>query len=201
MNKHKVVLDMLKNKILFILKRYKYNDNKILAFENLSFLSKTLFVIIIRSLKFTIKNESNKNNFNMNYFKNILNKKRSISTFKTLKKKMIKKFNFIDIIKINAFTYYYSIRNKKNKLFSLTINEIYDIFNKSLEIILQLQRDNRISINKSYLCDFEIKYKKCYKLYISKNAQINNAKNLTSQKIFNKFSINYHNYANVFNKL
>ena len=40
---------MFKNKILFIFKRYKYNDNKISTFENLSFLLKTLFVIIIRS--------------------------------------------------------------------------------------------------------------------------------------------------------
>ena len=51
---------------------------------------------------------------------------------------MIKKFNFIDIIKIDVSIYYYLIRNKKNKLFSLIINEIYDIFNKSFKIILQL---------------------------------------------------------------
>ena len=49
---------------------------------------------------------------------------------------MIKKLNFIDIIKINVSIYYYLIRNKENKLFSLTINEIYDIFNKFFEIIL-----------------------------------------------------------------
>ena len=30
---------------------------------------------------------------------------------------MIKKFNFIDIIEINASIYYYLIQNKKNKLF------------------------------------------------------------------------------------
>ena len=83
---------------------------------------------------------------------------------------MIKKLNLIDIIEINTFIYYYLIRNKKNKLFSSTINEIYDIFNESFEIISQLQRNNRISINKLYLYDFEIKYKKYYKLYISKNA-------------------------------
>ena len=170
MNKYKVVFDILKNKILFIFKRYKYNNNKILTFENLSFLSKTLFVIIIRSFKFIIKNESNKNNFNINYSKNILNKKRSILTFRTFKEKIIKKLNFIDIIEINASIYYHLIRNKKNKLFSLTMNKIYDIFNKFFEIISQLQRDNRISINKLYLCDFKIKYKRCYKLYISKNA-------------------------------
>ena len=51
---------------------------------------------------------------------------------------MIKKFDFIDIIKINILIYYYLIRNKKNKLFFLIINKIYDIFNKFFEIILQL---------------------------------------------------------------
>ena len=160
---------MLKNKILFIFKRCEHNDNKIFLFENLSFLLKTSFIIITRSLKSIIKNESNENNFDMNYFKDILNKKRSTSTFKALKKKMIKKFDFIDIAEINISIYYYLIRNKENKFFSLIINKIYDIINKFFEIILQLQRDNRISINKSYLCDFEIKYKKCCELYISKN--------------------------------
>ena len=100
---------MLKNKILFIFKRCEYNDNKILAFKNLSFLLKTLFVVIIRSFKFIVKNESNEDNFDINHFKDISNKKRSILTFKALKKKMIKKFNFIHIIEINASIYYYLI--------------------------------------------------------------------------------------------
>ena len=78
---------MLKNKILFIFKRYKYNNNKISIAKNLSFLSIILFIIIIRSLKSIIKNESNENNFDMNYSKNISNKKKLISTLKTLKKK------------------------------------------------------------------------------------------------------------------
>ena len=124
--------------MLFIFKRYKYNNNKILVFKKLSFLLKTLSIIIIRPLKSIIKNESNENNFDINYFKDILNKKKSISTFKTFKKKIIKKLNLIDIIKINASTYYYLTRNKKNKLFSLTMNKIYDILNKPFEIISQL---------------------------------------------------------------
>ena len=49
---------------------------------------------------------------------------------------MIKKFNFINIIKINILIYYYLIRNEKNKLFSLIINKIYNIFNEFFEIIL-----------------------------------------------------------------
>ena len=83
---------------------------------------------------------------------------------------MIKKFDFIDIIKINISIYYYLIRKKKKKKLSLIINKIYDIFNKPFEVISQLQRNNRILINKLYLYDFEIKYKKCYKFYILKNA-------------------------------
>ena len=123
---------------MFIFKRYKYNNNKILTFENLSFLLKTLFIIIIRFFKSIAKNESNENNFDINHFKNISNRKKSILTFKKFKKKIIKKFNFIDIAKINALIYYYLTRNKKNKLFSLIMNKIYNIFNKSLEVISQL---------------------------------------------------------------
>ena len=40
---------------------------------------------------------------------------------------MIKKFNFIDITKINVSIYYCLIRNKENKLFSLIMNKIYNI--------------------------------------------------------------------------
>ena len=80
---------------------------------------------------------------------------------------MIKKFNFIDIVEIDASTYYHLIRNKKNKLFSLTMNKIYDTRCKPFST-KTIQRDNRISLNKSYLCDFESKYKKCYESYTSK---------------------------------
>ena len=52
--------------MLFIFKRYEYNNNKILAFKNLSFLLKISLIVIIRSFKFIIKNESNRNNFDIN---------------------------------------------------------------------------------------------------------------------------------------
>ena len=87
MNKHKVIFDMFKNKILFVFKRCEYNDNKISITKNFSFLSIISFVIIIRSFKSIVKNESNENSFNMNYLKNISNKKKLISIFKTFKKK------------------------------------------------------------------------------------------------------------------
>ena len=134
MNKYKVILDIFKNKILFIFKQCEYNDKKILTSKNLSFLPIISFVIITRSLKFIVKNELNEDNFDMNHSKNISNNKKSISTFRAFKKKMIKKLDFIDITEIDALIYYHLIRNKENKLFSLIMNEIYDILCESFSI-------------------------------------------------------------------
>ena len=114
---------------------------------------------------------------------------------------MVQKSDFLNIIEIDALIYYYLIRNKENRLFSLTINEIYDTFIESFKILSSMKRDNRILINDLYLCNFRIKYKKCYKSYIFKNSQINNIKILISQKVLSKLSIDYHNYINVFDKL
>ena len=47
---------------------------------------------------------------------------------------MIEKSDFINITKINASIYYHLIRNKKNKLFFLTINKIYDTLYKSFSL-------------------------------------------------------------------
>ena len=80
------------------------------------------------------------------------------------------------------------------------MNEIYDTFIKSFEILLLIKRSNRILVNDSYLYNFDIKYKRCYESYISKNSQINNIKILILQKMLSKFSIDYYDYINVFNK-
>ena len=157
---------MRKDKILFVFERYKYNDNKVLTSENLSFLPIILF-IIIRSLKFIVKNKSNENNFDINFSKDI--KKRLTLTFKTFKKRIIQKFNLFDIAEIDVLIYYHLIRNKENKLFSLIINEIYDTLIKSFEILSSIKRNNRISINDLCLCDSRIKYKRYYKSLTLKN--------------------------------
>ena len=168
MNKHEVILNMRKDKMLFIFKRYKHNDNKILSPKNLSFLSIISFNNIERSLKFIIKDESNEESFNMNSLKDI--KKKSTSTLRALKKKMIQKSDLLNIAEINASIYYHLIHNKKNKLFSLIMNKIYDILIEFFEILSSMKRDNRISINDLYLCNFRIKYKKCCESYIFKNS-------------------------------
>ena len=165
---------MRKDKILFIFKRCEYDDNKVLTSENLSFLSIISSIVIIQPFKLIVKNKSNEDDFDVNFSKDI--KKRSTSILRTFKKKTIQKSNFLNIVEIDALIYYYLIRNKENKLFSLIMNEIYDTFIKSFEISTLIKRDNRISINDLCLCNFEIKYKKCYKSYIFKDSQINNIK-------------------------
>ena len=197
MNKYEIVFDMRKNKILFISRRYKYNNNKVSTSEDLSFLLITSFIIII-SLKSTVEN-LNEESFDVNFSKDT--RKRLTFTFKTFKEKMIQKFDFLNIVEIDVSIYYYLIRSKENKLFSLIMNKIYDIFIESFEILPSMKRDSRISVNDLCLYNFKIKYKKCCEFYIFKNSQINNIKILISQKVLSKFSIDYYNYVNVFDKL
>ena len=159
---------MFRDKNFFFFKRYNYDNSKILTLKGLSFLSNTSFVVITRSLKLIIENNSNENNFDINHFKDVFNRKRLILTLKTFKEMKIQKPDLIDIAEIDVLAYYHLIRNKENKLFSLIINEIYNTLIQSFEVSSQIKRDNRISINKSYLCDSAIKYKKCYKSYTSK---------------------------------
>ena len=102
----------------------------------------------------------------MNYSKEILDRKKVTLIFKTFKEKMIQKFHLINDIEINVLTYYYFIKNKENKLFSLIINETYHIFIQFFKVSLRIKRNNRISVNKLYSYDFIIKYKKCCKSYI-----------------------------------
>ena len=95
MNKHEVVLDMFKDKILFLFKRCDYDNNKILTSKDLSFLPITSSIIIIRFFKSIVENDSNENNFDMNHSKDVSNRKgltsrkRLISILKTLKENKI----------------------------------------------------------------------------------------------------------------
>ena len=69
MNKHSCLLDILINKILFILERCNHNDNNLLSLKDLAFVSSTvlktntlllfliLLVILKRSPPPTVKND------------------------------------------------------------------------------------------------------------------------------------------------
>ena len=159
---------MLKNKILFLSERCDHDDNKISTSKDLSFLSNALSVVITRPFKPIVENDSNEDNSDMDHSKDVFNRKKSTSTFKTLKEIKIQKSDLIDIVEIGVSAYYHLTRNKENKLFSLTMNKICDTPIQSLDVSLQMKRDNRISINKPCLCGSAIKYKRCCESYISK---------------------------------
>ena len=116
MNKYEIIFDMLKDKMLFVFKRCKHNNNKISTSKNLSFLSIISFVIT-RPFKSIIKDKSNEDNFDINFSKDVSNKKKTTLTSKTFKEKMIKKLNLINIAEVDASIYYHLIRNKENKFF------------------------------------------------------------------------------------
>ena len=77
MNKHEVIFDMFKNKILFLFERCDHNNNKILILKDLSLLSTISLIVITRPFKFIVKNDSNENSFDINYSKDVSNKKES----------------------------------------------------------------------------------------------------------------------------
>ena len=80
---------MFRDKILFLSERCDHNDNKISTSKDLSFLPNASFIVIIRSFKSIIENDSNEDNFDMNYSKNAFNRKRSTSTLRILKEMKI----------------------------------------------------------------------------------------------------------------
>ena len=50
MNKHEVLLNIIKNKILFISRRYKYNYNITFSYSDLSFILNTTYTSILRTI-------------------------------------------------------------------------------------------------------------------------------------------------------
>ena len=50
MNKYEVLLNIIKNKILFISKRYKYNYNITFSYSDLSFIFNNAYTLILRTI-------------------------------------------------------------------------------------------------------------------------------------------------------
>ena len=194
MNKYNYLLDIIVNKILFILRRYNYNNNNTLFSKKLIFislkLSSLLLLLVISKYSLLAKVEEE-----------IIN---DIT--------LLLKNKDINILKVEVIVYYKLIQNKNNKLFSLTIAKTSKAYLTSIA-----SRDSYILINKLYSYKSKIKYKKCYKsnIYIINNNEsnisvnsgasytirINNTKTLTRNEILAKLLIEYYNYIDVFDRI
>ena len=157
MNKYSYLLNILINKILFILERYNYNNNKLLALKKLFFISSTiskaniLLLLLIslvilkrpfrsivknnitRFFEFIINSEVTKRDISILANKRLsLKRYRLISTSRAAKERHLIESKLLDIAKIKVEVFYYLAPFKKNKLFFLIINKIYILLKDSL---------------------------------------------------------------------
>ena len=125
---------MLRDKVLFLPRRYIYDYNITSLPQDLSFLkistSKTTpLKTLKRPLKPTSEDNSNTSESNINTPNRLVPPpiKRITPTPRTIKKNRTLYLNTANIAEISALLYYYLARNKENKLFSLIIKEIYKL--------------------------------------------------------------------------
>ena len=194
MNKYNYLLDIIINKILFILERYNYNNNNTSFFKKLIFIFLKLSSLLLLSviLKYSLLAKVEEKTIN-----NIT---------------LLLKNKDINILKVEATVYYKLTRNKNNKLFSFIIAKINKTYFTSIT-----SYDPYISINKLCFYRSEIKYKKCYRsnIYIINNnksnisvnsetsytIRINSAETLIRNEILIKLLIEYYNYTDVFDRI
>ena len=165
MNKHEVLLNIIKDKILFISRRYKYNYNTIFSYSDLSFILNTAYTLILKTiLKYSLI---------------------SIIEDKTIRDiDLLSKDQNINILKVEVVVYYRLTRDKNNKLFSLIINK-----NNIASLTLESFYSPYILINKLYFYESKRKYKKYYKSNIL--IYINKTKILTHKEILVKLFSKY----------
>ena len=193
MNKYSYLLDIIINKILFILRRYNYNSN------NTSFFKKLIFIFLVLSSLILLL-------VILKYSSSATVEEETIDDTTLLLK------NDINILKVEAIVYYKLTQDKNNKLFSLIIAKTNKTYLTSIS-----SRGSYILINKLYLYRFEIKYKRCCdfnisiinknKSYISINSEtnysirINSTKTLIYNEILVKLLIEYYNFINIFDRI
>ena len=185
---------MIMNKILFVLERYYYNNNNTSSSKKLIFiplrLSSILLLSVISKYSLSAKVEEE----TMNDITQLLDYKE------------------INILEIKAIVYYKLARDKNNKLFSFIIAETNKTYFTSISSC-----GPRISVNKLYLYEFEIKYKRYCESntsIINKNEshtsinsetnyliRINSAETLIRNEILAKLLIEYYDFIDVFDRI
>ena len=125
---------MLRDKVLFLSRRYIYNYNIIFLLQDLFFLKistskTTLLKTLKRLLKPTFEDNSNTSESNVSISNRLVlpSIKRITLTPRAIKENRTLYSNTANIAEISALLYYYLARNKENKLFSLIIKEIYKL--------------------------------------------------------------------------
>ena len=105
--------------------------------------------------------------------------------------------NSNNIHEISIDVFYLNAKDKKNKLFSLTLNEI------SLKSKTRVLKKSYILLNVFYLYNSKFKYKKYYNFNIRLIflVEIKEINILDFKKIKIRLLLKYYNYLNVFDRL
>ena len=180
MNKYDVLLNIIRDKILFILKRCEYNYNATFSPSSLLFIFNSIYTFILKTILLSCSLS--------------ISKRSSISIVedKTIQKiNSLSKDENINILEIDVVVYYRLTRDKNNKLFSLIIN-------RNNIASLTSFRGPRILVNKLYLYRSRRKYKKCYKS--NTLIYINKIEILTYKELLVKLFLKYYNNIDIFDR-
>ena len=133
MNKYNVLLDIIKDRILFPLGRCDYNKNYILLSKDLTFLLILILVSLSSSVSTIISYTILKRVLFVSICENEPNisaiESKILSSIKKLETSTQRSFNLannLDIIEIEVVVFYILIKNKSNKFFNLILSEIHE---------------------------------------------------------------------------
>ena len=192
MNKHEVLLDMLKDKILFVPGRCSHDGSKASSPEDLAFLSShtsTQHAVIPRTVlkrppSPTVEDPSDSDSTEPD----------SACPKHANPKGTPRLSEPLDILEVNAASYYTLARDKDVNLFSVTPSD-----HSHMQPPPLATRDSRIPINKPCPYGSKTKYKKCCGSY-SKTVQISETAAPTEDEIKAKLPAEYHDYLDVFDR-
>ena len=127
-----MLLDIIKDKVLFVPGRYNYPNNTPSSLYNLAFVTASLYppLSITKPLLLTpiVKDNSKLGTTTLDSSSDSTRlrspRKRKPRTPRSLKNNNAKSPNYLNIYEISAAAFYANARDKNNRLFSLTLSKI-----------------------------------------------------------------------------
>ena len=122
MNKHKVMLDMMKDEILFVPGRYSHQGDKVSAEKDLTFVpSSDSTPVPLKSPSPPAPTVEDDLDSKSDSSTPSSPRRRTVPTPRAAKECRLKDPDYLDIHEISADAFYLIAKNTKNKLFSLTL--------------------------------------------------------------------------------
>ena len=196
MNKHGVLLNMMKDRILFMPGRCNHEGNQASLDSELVFVSAKPSpqpppVILKRSKPPppTVEDDLDTTSSDSDLSGSI---RRRTPFLRDTKEQRLKDPEYLDICEISADAFFMNAKDGKNKLFSLTLNEVAPRTQRP-------PRTPRIARNGPCPCGSQSKYKKCCGSN-SKDVEISETVGLNQDEIKQRLPSEYHDYLDVFDR-